>query len=177
VILLTAKAAHENKLEGLETGADDYLVKPFDEKELKTRIRNLINIRKKLQEKYQREVMIRPDKVNVSSPHEKFLGDLKKIVEKNLSKSLFGVEDLGKEIGMSRSQVHRKLKALTNQSATAFIRNYRLHRAADLLRQEAGNITEIAYQVGFNSQTYFSSSFQKLYGYTPSAYKEKQTNT
>ncbi len=75
---------------------------------------------------------------------------------------------------MSRSQVHRKLKALTDQSATNFIRNYRLHRAAELLKQEAGNITEIAYQVGFSSQTYFSSSFQALFGCSPSEYRQKE---
>ena len=92
-------------------------------------------------------------------------------IEKNIDNDQFSVDDLGNEIAMSRSQVHRKLKALTDQSATAFIRNYRLHRAADLLIQESGNVTEIAYQVGFNSQTYFSSSFQELFGCTPSNYK------
>ena len=85
--------------------------------------------------------------------------------------NLGGCDDLGAEVGMSRSQIHRKLKALTNQSATNFIRNYRLHRAADLLKQEAGNISVIAYSVGFNSQTYFSSSFQELFGKSSSEYK------
>ena len=89
----------------------------------------------------------------------------------------FGVEVLGEALAMSRSQVHRKLKALVNLPATTFIRNYRLHRAADLLKQDAGNITEIAYQVGFNSQTYFSASFQELFGCSPTEYKQQTMST
>lgn len=172
VILLTAKASRDNKLTGLEKGADDYLLKPFDEKELKIRIKNLITIREKLQQKFIHAINLKPKKIQVPSIHQKFLDDLKAVIEKNIDNELFSVEDLGKAIGMSRSQIHRKLKALTDQSATSFIRNYRLHRAADLLKQDAGNITEIAFQVGFNSQTYFSSSFQELFGCSPTEYKK-----
>ncbi len=177
VILLTAKAARENKLEGLETGADDYLVKPFDEEELQIRIKNLIAIREKLQKKYQGTSWQKPKEVKVKSVQEKFIEELKKIVEKNMGNESFGVEVLGEALAMSRSQVHRKLKALVNLPATTFIRNYRLHRAADLLKQDAGNITEIAYQVGFNSQTYFSSSFQELFGCSPTEYKQQTMST
>jgi signal transduction histidine kinase/DNA-binding response OmpR family regulator len=177
VILLTAKAARENKLEGLETGADDYLVKPFDEAELQIRIRNLITIREKLQKKYQGTSWQKPKEIKVQSVQEKFIEELKKIVEKNIGNETFGVEHLGKALAMSRSQLHRKLKALTNLPATTFIRNYRLHRAADLLMQDAGNVTEIAYQVGFNSQTYFSSSFQELFGCSPTEYKHQTMST
>ena len=92
-----------------------------------------------------------------------------------MENELFSVDDLGQAMAMSRSQIYRKLKALTGQSATTFIRNYRLHRAADLLKQDAGNISEIAYMVGFNSQTYFSSSFLELFGCSPSAYKQEAT--
>jgi DNA-binding response OmpR family regulator len=173
VILLTAKAARENKLEGLETGADDYLVKPFDEEELKVRIKNLISIREKLQLKFQGEISLKPKEIKAPSVQQKFLDELKEIIEENIDNEQFGMEDLQKGIGMSRSQIHRKLKALTAQSATTFIRNYRLHRAVDLLNQDAGNITEIAYQVGFNSQTYFSSCFQELFGCSPSEFKQK----
>ena len=174
VILLTAKATRENKLEGLETGADDYLVKPFDEEELMVRIKNLISIREKLQRKFQGEIWLKPKEVKVSSVHQKFLEELKEIIESNIDNERFGMEDLEKNLGMSRSQIHRKLKALTDQSATTFIRNYRLHRAADLLKQDVGNITEIAFQVGFNSQTYFSSCFQELFQCSPSEYKQKE---
>ena len=173
VILLTAKASRENKLTGLKKGADDYLIKPFDEEELKIRIENLINLREKLQQKFQHEISLKPKEIKVPSVHQVFLERLKEVIEKNIDNELFSVDDLGKEIGMSRSQIHRKLKALTDQSATTFIRNYRLHRAAELLKQDAGNITEIAFQVGFNSQTYFSSSFQELFGCSPSSFKNQ----
>ena len=172
----TAKASHENKIEGLETGADVYLTKPFDEKELRIRIKNLISNREKLQEKYQQESFLRPTDIKVTSVQQKFLQKAKKVVEENLDNDQFNVEDLSSELHMSRSQAHRKLKALTNQSATQFIRNYRLRRAADLLKQDVGNVTEIAYQVGFNSQTYFSSSFQELFRCSPSEYKQKMAD-
>jgi signal transduction histidine kinase/DNA-binding response OmpR family regulator len=172
LILLTAKAAREHKLEGLETGADDYLVKPFDETELQIRIKNLIAIRQKLQRKYLGESWQKPNVVTVISVHQKFIEALKNVIEKNIDNDQFGVDDLGKEMAMSRSQIHRKLKALTNLSATTFIRNYRLHRAAELLKQGAGNVTEISYQVGFSSQTYFSSSFHELFGCSPSEYQK-----
>jgi len=171
LILLTAKATQDNKLEGLETGADDYLIKPFDEKELKIRIKNLITIREKLQEKYQQESYIKPTNIKVTSVHQQFLEKIKTVVEENIDNDQFSVEDLGEAIGMSRSQVHRKLKAITDQSATQFIRNYRLHRAAELLKLNSGNVTEIAYQVGFSSQTYFSKCFQELFKMSPSDYK------
>jgi signal transduction histidine kinase/DNA-binding response OmpR family regulator len=171
VILLTAKAAHEDKLEGLELGADDYLVKPFNEKELLIRIKNLIAIRTQLQKKYQKEILLKSKEVIIDSACQKFLQNLKEVVEENIDNEQFGVEDLSRAIGMSRSQLHRKLKALTDQSASIFVKNYRLHRAADLLKQEVGNITEIAFQVGFNSQTYFSSSFHEHFGCSPSEFR------
>ena len=173
LVLLTAKAARENKLEGLEIGADDFLVKPFDEEELKLRVQNLITIRQHLQNKFQRSFSVKPHAVSRPSVHQKFIDDLKEIIEQNIDNEAFGVDDLANAANMSRSQVHRKLKALTDQPATTFIRNYRLHRAADLLKQNAGNVTEIAYQVGFNSQTYFSSSFGELFGCSPSEYQQK----
>lgn len=176
VILLTARASREDKLEGLDTGADDYLIKPFDEQELKVRIQNLIAIREKLQKKFQRESWQKPAAVKAPSVHQKLLEDMKQIIEKNIDNELFGVEELAQAMAMSRSQIHRKLKALTNQSATTFIRNYRLHRAADLLRQGAGNVTEIAFRVGFNSQTYFSSSFAELFGCSPSEYRRSNSD-
>lgn len=176
VIILTAKASRENKLTGLEIGADDYLVKPFDQEELEVRIRNLIAIRSQLQKKFQQEVWLKPKEIKVSSVHQQFLEQLKEIIEQHIDDSKFNVEDLGAGLAMSRSQVHRKLKALTDQSATTFIRNYRLHRAADLLKQESGTVTEIAYRVGFDSQTYFSTCFQKLFGCAPSAYKKNAEN-
>lgn len=165
--------SRENKLKGLTLGADDYLIKPFDEEELFVRIKNLVTVREQLQLKYQQEVWLRPSQKKVSSVHQKYLEKIKEIIEKHIDNHQFSVKDLGKEIGMSRSQVHRKLKAITNQSATSFIRDYRLHRAAYLFKQEYGNITEIVYHVGFSNQTYFSSRFHDLFGCSPSEFKAR----
>jgi DNA-binding response OmpR family regulator len=174
IILLTAKASTENKLEGLETGADDYLVKPFHEEELFLKVKNLIRLREILQKKYQGELWQKPKAVKAISVQQKFIEKIKKVIAQNLSNDQFGVEDLASEMSMSRSQMHRKLKAITNKPATAIIRNYRLYRAADLIMQDAGNITEIAYTVGFSSQSYFTTTFTELFGVSPTAYKEQR---
>ena len=171
VILLTAKASQDSKIEGLQTGADAYLTKPFDEKELFVRIKNLIDLREKVQKKCQKESFLPKKDVKITSVQQKFLQKMKDIIEENIDNDQFTVEELGVKLFMSRSQVHRKLKAITDSSATEFIRNYRLHRAASLLKLNSGNVTEIAYQVGFSSQTYFSKSFQKLFGISPSEFK------
>ncbi len=175
VILLTAKASLENKLEGLETGADDYLIKPFNTDELKTRVKNLIRLRQQMREKFRTEMILKPADVIVPSNQKIFIDKLTNIIEKNIENENFSVEVLSTEIGMSRSQLHRKLKALTNQAPSEFIRNFRLQRAANLIRQNAGNMAEIAYKVGFNSQAYFTKMFQENFGITPSDFK-KQSN-
>jgi signal transduction histidine kinase/ligand-binding sensor domain-containing protein/DNA-binding response OmpR family regulator len=172
VILLTAKAAREDKIEGLELGADDYLVKPFDSDELKLRVQNLIKSCEHLREKLHIELLQKPKEVSVPSTERVFLENMNNTLEENIENEKFGVDELSREIGLSRSQLHRKIKAICDQSTTEFIRNFRLHRAADLLKQDAGNIAEIAYKVGFNSQAYFTKSFQELFHCTPSEYKK-----
>ena len=174
VILLTAKASTEDKLEGLELGADDYLIKPFNPDELKLRVRNLIKIREQLRQKFTSEMVLKPAEVVVPSLQMQFMKKLKVIIESNLEDESFGVDKLSEEMGMSRSQLHRKLKAVTNQSTTEFIRNFRLQRAAQLILQDAGSMAEIAYKVGFNSQAYFNKSFQELFGCSPSEHKKYQ---
>jgi len=173
VILLTAKASFESKIEGLEIGADDYLIKPFNTDELRTRVKNLIRIRQQMREKFREEMLIKPSEVIVPSNQKVFIQKLTAIIEKHIEDENFSVEILCKEIGMSRAQLHRKIKAVSNQSATEFIRIFRLQRAADLIKQDAGNMAEIAYKVGFNSQAYFTKSFQEVYGCTPGEYKKK----
>jgi len=173
VILLTAKAEMKDKLEGLETGADDYLTKPFNPDELKVRVKNLIKLRQQMREKFRSEMLVKPSQVIVPSSQKVFLGKLTSVIEKNLENESFSIEILCDEIGMSRAQLHRKIKALTNQSTSEFIRNFRLQRAADLIRQDAGNIAEIAYKVGFNSQAYFTKSFQELFGCIPTEFRKK----
>ncbi len=173
VILLTARAAPEDKLEGLETGADDYLVKPFNPEELKIRVRNLIRLRQQMREKFSAEMLLKPSDVTVPSTQKVFLERLRTVIEEHLDDEDFSVEKLGQEMGMSRAQIHRKLRAITNQSASEFIRSFRLQRAAELIKQDAGNIAEIAYMVGFNSQAYFTRCFQEMFGCSPREYKRK----
>ena len=174
VILLTAKAEREDKLEGLQTGADDYLTKPFDTVELQARVKNLIALRRKLQEKFKKQMLLRPSEISVVSADEVFLQKVVATVEAHLEDESFSPEDLALAVGMSRAQFYRKLRALTGQPAGHFIRAIRLERAADLLKQGAGTITEIAYKVGFSSQPYFSKCFQEQFGMTPREYREKQ---
>ena len=170
VILLTAKSSVENKLEGLETGADDYLTKPFRISELKIRISNLIEQRKKLRERFRKEILLEPKDIAVASADERFLHRVSDIIEKHMSDYNFTVDNFASEIGMSRMQLHRKLNAVTGQAASDFIRNCRLKRAAKLLKGKHGNIGEIAYDVGFNNPSYFSECFKKLFGVLPSEY-------
>ncbi len=170
VILLTAKADLESKLESLEKGADDYLTKPFDAKELEVRIQNLIEQRAKLRAKYSEKVTIEPSKVEVEPPEETFIRKAISIVDINISNADFNVELFQKEMGMSRMQLHRKLKALTNHSTSEFVRIIRLERAAALLKVNGVNVAEAAYQSGFNSLSYFNQCFKEKYGVSPSKY-------
>jgi len=171
LIMLTAKAGQESKLEGLETGVDDYLTKPFSSKELLVRVRNLIEQRRRLRARFSREVILKPNEIAITPPDEQFLTRVKAAVEKNLGDEDFSVEDLVQEVGMSRTQLHRKLKALTDQSAGQFILSMRLQRAIELMKQNAGTVAEIAYMVGFNTPNYFAKCFRKQFGCSPSEYK------
>lgn len=169
-ILLTARADSESKISGLETGADAYLTKPFEMKELKVRVHHLIEGRKKLREKFSRALNLQPSEITVTSIDENFLKKVLTILEENLTNTDFDVDTFSREIGMSRTNLHRKLKALTDCSATEFIRVFRLKRAMSLLEQKTGNITEVAYAVGFNSVSYFNKCFKKQFGKAPSGY-------
>lgn len=168
IILLTAKADVESRIEGLETRADDYLTKPFLPKELKLRIKNLVESRQQIREKYLRTMTLKPSEIAVNSVDEQFLKKMMDILERHMADEKFGVEALGIEIGMSRSQLHRKLKALIGQGPNQFIRSFRLNRAHDLLKVNAATAAEIAYTVGFGSPSYFTKCFHEQFGYTPS---------
>ncbi|MEZ0541105.1 ATP-binding protein [Fibrella arboris] len=172
VILLTAKADIDSRIDGLRHGADDYLAKPFHPLELQTRARNLLNQRQRLRERYSRELRLQPANVVVSSAEERFLTQAIAVVEAHLSNSSFDVEQLSKALNLSRMQLHRKLKALTNQSATEFVRQLRLQRAADLLRQRSATVSEVAFGVGFESLSYFTKAFRDQFGTVPSAFDQ-----
>jgi signal transduction histidine kinase/ligand-binding sensor domain-containing protein/CheY-like chemotaxis protein/AraC-like DNA-binding protein len=168
VILLTAKADIDSRIEGLEFGADDYISKPFDDKELRVRVKNLIEQRKKLREKFTRMIEIKPGEIAATSMDEQFLKRLLDVFENHISEADYNTESFASEIGMSRSNLYRKIQALTNQSTNDFIRSLRLKRAAQLLRKSTGTVSEIAYAVGFNSPSHFSKIFRQQFGQSPS---------
>jgi len=173
IIILTAKAGVENRIIGLETGADAYVPKPFSSEELHARIKNLIENRIKLKEKYSRTLLVKPQVASEPSMEEKFLLRVKGVVDKHLDDEHFSVEELSKEVGMSRAQLHRKLIALTGVSASRFVRNYRLGHAYQLLQNKVGTVSEIAYRVGYSSPAYFTKCFTEDYGISPSQVKKE----
>jgi signal transduction histidine kinase/ligand-binding sensor domain-containing protein/DNA-binding response OmpR family regulator len=169
IIILTAKSGQENKIEGLQTGADDYLTKPFDVQELRVRVENLINIRKKLQEKFSKgEFLYKRSDKKLKSIDEKFLAKVIEVIEKHLSEEDFSIEECSSEVGLSRTHFHKKLKALVGKSPSQYLRTVRLHRAKQMIADEKGNVSEVAYSVGFSSPAYFSRCFKEEFGYPPS---------
>lgn len=171
VIMLTAKGDMTSKLEGLATGADDYLSKPFDAEELFLRIHNLIEQRKKLRRKFTQAGELRPEAVSANSLDESFLKRIMELIEIQMGNELFSIEELAREMGMSRGNLHKKLKAITGMSPSVFIRTMRLHRAKDLLEQGAGTAAEISYLTGFSSPAYFSKCFKDQFGIAPGGLK------
>lgn len=177
VILLTAKADQKAKIEGYETGADDYITKPFNHDELRIRIKNLIEQRKELRQRFNKNISLGPGELAITSADEKFLIRAIKIINDHIEDPNLSAEFFAKEIGLSRSQLHRKLKALTDQSASEFIRSYRLNFSRQLLDKQYGNIAEITYAVGFNNPSYFSECFKKQFGVLPSKYVENKSSS
>jgi DNA-binding response OmpR family regulator len=168
VILLTAKAEPDHRIEGLETGADDYLVKPFDPKELRMRVKNLIEQRKRLREKYGKNPVLGLKEISATPMDEQFLRRAIKVAEEHISDLDFTADKFAREMFMSRMQLHRKLKALTDRSAWEFFRSIRLESAARLLRKRTGNIAEIAHRSGYENPAHFAEAFRKHFGKTPS---------
>lgn len=177
-IILTASANEQSLLSGLQMGADDYLTKPFSPAHLKLRIENLLEQRRKLQEFYQQKggdnkFEVAPSVPEVTSHDEKFMADLKVLMEKNMDNSALVVDDLVSELAMSRSVFFKKLKALTGLAPIEFIREMRLKRAAQLIEIGEHNMTQIAFMVGMNDSRYFSKCFKQMYGVAPSVYKSR----
>ena len=173
VVLLTARAKERDRIQGLETGADEYLIKPFNSNVLLARVRNLIDSRRVLREKFSNSAIIKPGEIAVSSRDKVFMEKVMAAVEDNMQNEHFSVEDLCQIMGMSHSQFHRKLKALIDQPATQFIRSVKMQHAMQLLQQNAGNIAEIAYMVGYSDPGYFTKTFRAYYGKLPSEVREQ----
>jgi signal transduction histidine kinase/DNA-binding response OmpR family regulator/ligand-binding sensor domain-containing protein len=176
VILLTAKVTVEDKITGLQTGADDYVPKPFHMAELKARIANLIESRRKLRERFGREVTLEPKDIVITPMDEQFLNRAIEVIEKHMNDENFDVPEFRSAMNMSRSTLFRKLFALTNQSPTEFIRTIRLKRAASLLKQHFGNVSEVAMEVGFSNPSYFTKCFRDMYGVSPVDYMKEQVS-
>ncbi len=168
VILLTARAASKDKVEGLQWGADDYLIKPFDLGELKARVGNLIALRRRLRERFSREWRFVPEAVPVVSLDDAFLQKCLSTVQRHLGDDQFGVEHLAREVGFSVSQLERKLTAIAGQHPNEFIRAIRLERARQLLERRAATVSEAAFEVGFNSLSHFAQSYRRKFGFSPS---------
>ncbi|MGE5351276.1 MAG: ATP-binding protein [Ignavibacteriales bacterium] len=173
VVLLTAKASSDSKIEGLETGADDYLTKPFESKELLIRIKNLLEQRKRLKEKFSREIKVTPESITTNSLDNEFLNKAIKLAEKNLANTEFDSEAFAKEMFVSRSQLHRKLKAITGLATREFLTSFRLKKAAQMLLEKRLSITQIALEVGFSSHSHFTKAFHKQFDSLPSEFVSK----
>ena len=164
IILLTAKADFESKIEGLEKGADAYLAKPFEPKELLVRLEKLLELRKQLQQKYK---SFSPQSTG-SSPEDAFIQKVQKAVLDNLDNEDFGIVHLCRTLAMSRTQVHHKIKALTGKSTSIFIRSIRLQKGRELLQTTDLSVSEVAYRVGFRQHSHFSKFYSEEFGETPS---------
>ena len=172
VVMLTAKSRDEDKLEGLETGADAYIVKPFNMDILRRTVHNLIGSRRLLRLKYERndDLEEQVDDVRLKSPDEKLLDRVMECINKNLSNSDLSVDMIAEKAGISRVHLHRKMKELTGQTPHDFIRNIRLKKAAQLLTTQGMNVTEVMYACGFSNSASFSTVFKKYYGMSPRDY-------
>jgi YesN/AraC family two-component response regulator len=170
IILLTAKGAVESKIEGFKTGADDYIPKPYNTELLESRIDNLIESRRKLRRLFSQGNEMLPESVTYSSTDQKFLEEALEHIERNLENTTFSVNDFATGMCISRSLLHKKLTALTDQSATDFINTIRLKKSKELFLSGSDNISEIAYSVGYNDPKYYSRLFKKNFGISPSEY-------
>ena len=177
VIMLTSKSEISDRLEGIKLGADAYLAKPFSLEELHLTIDNLIDNVRRLKGKFTGALKQddKVEKVEVKGYDEELMERIMKVVNENLSDSDFNVEKMCDEVGVSRTQLHRKLKEMTGVPTSEFLRNIRLNEAARLIRERKINITQVSYMVGFANNSHFSTAFKKYFGMSPSEYAAKYT--
>ena len=177
VIMLTSKSEISDRLEGIKLGADAYLAKPFSLEELHLTIDNLIDNVRRLKGKFSGALKQddKVEKVEVKGYDEELMERIMKVVNENLSDSDFNVEKMCDEVGVSRTQLHRKLKEMTGVPTSEFLRNIRLNEAARLIREHKINITQVSYMVGFANNSHFSTAFKKYFGMSPTEYAAKYT--
>ena len=177
VIMLTSKSEISDRLEGIKLGADAYLAKPFSLEELHLTIDNLIDNVRRLKGKFSGALKQddKVEKIEVKGNDEELMERIMKVVNENLSDSDFNVEKMCDEVGVSRTQLHRKLKEMTGVPTSEFLRNIRLNEAARLIRERKINITQVSYMVGFANNSHFSTAFKKYFGMSPTEYAAKYT--
>lgn len=174
VVLLTARSSDLHELDGLKNGADIYLTKPFSVEKLHLVTQNLITLHENMRAKFSQQFSLEPSEVEVESSDGEFLNKVLQLIEDNISNSDFTVNVFATEIGMSAPVLYKKINALTGMTVNNFIKSIRLKRALQLFQQNAGNISEVAYMVGFNDAKYFSKEFKKQFGQPASAFQKKQ---
>ncbi|MCD2422420.1 response regulator [Niabella pedocola] len=170
VILLTARAETAQQIKGLEMGADDYVVKPFSIALLEAKVQGVLRTRRKLREYYAASKAIEPEKMTFNPLDEAFLKKAVALVEEQLDAYDFSVDKFSRELGMSRSSLYLKIKAITGESVTGFIKRIRFRKAVELMESKKYTMTEIAYMCGFNTPSYFSTAFKQFFGVMPSEY-------
>jgi AraC-like DNA-binding protein len=180
VILLTALTGEKEQMEGLETGANDYITKPFNFEVLNAKINNLLALNDTLKTTYTKQVKLISPEVDIESDNEKLLNAIMLYLEENLTNPQLSVEDLSKHVGMSRSSFYNKILEVTGKTPVEFIRSVKLDKAAVLLEKSDMNVAQIGYSVGFSTPHYFAKSFKARFGILPSEFmnsKRKKKNT
>jgi DNA-binding response OmpR family regulator len=170
VIMLTANAAVDQQVEGLENGADVYLTKPFSIQVLQSYIKTLLKSKKLLQQHYSQKIFLEPSSVEIGTVDKRFMERLMGILEQRMDDTDFGIDDLAREIGMSKAVLYKKFNALLHIPIGEFIKTLKLKKAALLLEHDSFTISEVAWQVGFSDRKYFSKEFKKYFGKSPSEY-------
>jgi AraC-like DNA-binding protein len=170
VILLTALTGDEQQIKGLETGANDYITKPFNFEVLNAKIKSLLELKNNLKSTYTKQIKVLGPETAIGSTDERLLQEIVSFLETNLTNPQLSVEGLSKQVGMSRSTLYSKLLQLTGETPVEYIRSFRLNKAAVLLQKSNMTISEIAYQVGFTTPNYFAKSFKSKFNMLPSEY-------
>lgn len=172
-VLITGSYSQESKLNGIEVGADDYITKPFEKDMLVARVQSLIKKQQNLQKYFYNEITHQQNTLNISAEYKDFLESCIAAVERNLDKDDFNIQVLAQDMGMSHSKLYKKIKAISGQSASSFIRYIRLRKAAELFINSDYNINETAFYVGIKDIKYFREQFTRIFGVKPSVYIEK----
>ena len=173
IVILTALNEEEDLLAGLKNKADDYVIKPFGANILKHKVRNLVEVRNVMSQKYRNEFVIKPLNVLISGGEDSFAEILKDVIENEITNPDFGVDEFCEVAAMSRSQLYRKLKATVDMSVSEFIRVHRVKLASELFKNKNLNVTDVCYSSGFTDTSYFSKSFKEVFKVPPTEYRKK----